>query len=365
MGGGGRNPGRWRPVYTAAVAITLGFGVLAGAACLAEEPADGKRLLLLYGTRRVEYVPDCRESKTGQDVPGNRLVLIGGEQLTHPGADAPAAGASSPAGATPVMPLPPVATARHPVESPKTFRSPLPGDPQPVHLPPVLPEANPLRYLPVESPLVYSGSGQASPVVPQNGSAPGTGSPPWQDPPEAPRDPHSNGPQRGRFQANSPDSSEEFSDPSLRAAQGSPRRDWLLAGAAQAAGTLVGLLLGGLVCLVVYLLIRDRSEVKFEPTIRLELPPLAVTAGSSPSDAVAGGRADPHLRVVDAPHAGRTPVADFRDDVIPFDLSAMASRQRAEEAAETRERQEKLLRQVYEDNLALRDAMAARTMKSE
>ncbi|MGI6420463.1 MAG: hypothetical protein ACOX1P_32940 [Thermoguttaceae bacterium] len=158
----------------------------------------------------------------------------------------------------------------------------------------------------------------------------------------------------------------KVSDHAGQAAPNSPQRDWLVAGAAQAAGTLVGLLLGGLVGLVVFLFIRDRSEVKFEPTIRLELPPLAGISGSGQPDAAGGyGPGDRCLRVADAPPAVRTPVADFRDDVIPFDLSAMANRQRADEAAQNRERQERLLRQVYEDNLALRKAVAERKTNVE
>ncbi len=84
MGGAGENSFRKRFLPTAAALLALGLGVLAGAACPAEEPVDGKRLLLLYGTRRVEYVPDTQPPiKPDHRGAGDRLLLIGGADLAR------------------------------------------------------------------------------------------------------------------------------------------------------------------------------------------------------------------------------------------------------------------------------------------
>ncbi len=371
MGGAGENSFRKRFLPTAAALLALGLGVLAGAACPAEEPVDGKRLLLLYGTRRVEYVPDTQPPiKPDHRGAGDRLLLIGGADLARRADEEPAAQPDSPEGAVPVTPLPPVEpTGGRLAEEVKRLEAPLPGEGA-FHfarpLPPAIDE-NPLRDRPNQPPCEPRGFGAQPPSVEfQNQSVSSADLAGWRHPPEEPVAEPPIAAREGHLQDASAALAGRASNPAGQAAPNSPQRDWLVAGAAQAAGTLVGLLLGGLIGLVVFLFIRDRAEVKFEPTIRLELPPLAGMAASGQPDAAGEyGPGDRCLRVVDTPPAARTPVADFRDDVIPFDLSAMANRQRADEAAQNRERQEKLLRQVYEDNLALRKAVAERKTNVE
>jgi hypothetical protein len=324
------------------IAITLAW--FAGPASADEAPVNKERLLLLYGNHRVEYVP---AERPGQGGDSGRLMLIGGEHLARPAPARPQVPRIDLDKKTGLVPLPkvdepPPEEAEGPGNSGALLSAGKAWEASQDSIP--FPSRNLLREPQFEQP---SAGGVIGPALPSQAREPAAIEiDPSPQPAARPGErPEASLALRENTAETGPDGQTGFSP------------NWLFTGLAQAAGTVVGLLFGGLVGSFVLVAVRNRSEVKefkFEPIIRLEMPS-PDPWGNSPARS---GRSQDTGS--DSAKQQATAVADFRDEVISFDLSAVASRQRDEEAARKRERHEELLQRIYEDNLAFRKAAAAR-----
>jgi hypothetical protein len=134
-------------------------------------------------------------------------------------------------------------------------------------------------------------------------------------------------------------------------------RSWLFTGIAQALGTLLGLLLGVLLFMAVMLVVRGRTNaLKFEPIIRVEIPGSAQSV--YPEVAVEDAKTGEPSQSKTA--EASTPVADFCEEGLAFGGDVLSyEEQRQAKLAQQEQQQQEILKQVFEDNVALQMELGA------
>lgn len=353
-----------------AVCATIGL-TTRGSLAFAQKAASEKRILLLYGNKRVELVarpdspskqPDPIVLQPSPTPPLDRTVYppVGKPTLdefaiprnwNNGRARDPAIGGRRAVDGAPFA----GGTLAEPFETPPKMGNHW-GESNPLRLE----KADPRPLPPVPSEEVYAPAPSWSSVVVEKENEPIVGKSPLVGEPDVrPADAARPDPQPVSL-APSPARELLAAERSVENTE-NPRRDgpslgWIATGIVQVVGTLIGLFIGLLVfAAAVFLVLRRFGSTKLEPIIRVEIsnPPMPaylVQAVGFNNDGKEHRQPDP---------GPATRVVDFGAQCIPFHPPGQTYDEQQRAKAQQRKQQEKeVLKRVFEQNVALRKEMS-------